>query len=120
MNKTTTVEHNSSHRRKLWEYFTFSTDHKVIGIQYLATSFLFFFIGGAFAEVVRTELATPDPDFVTPEVYNQMFTLHGTIMIFLWIVGSMLEMGVEVMMTSTSARKARTKEPLRKESRRVP
>ena len=86
MNTTTTVEHNSSHRRKLWEYFTFNTDHKVIGIQYLATSFLFYFIGGAFAEVVRTELATPEPDFVTPEVYNQMFTLHGTIMIFLWIV----------------------------------
>ena len=86
MNTTTSIEKPSTHRRKLWEYFTFSTDHKVIGIQYLATSFLFYFIGGAFAEVVRTELATPDPDFVTPEVYNQMFTLHGTIMIFLWIV----------------------------------
>ena len=77
---------DNTHRRKWWEYFTFSTDHKVIGLQYLTTSFLFYFIGGAFAEVVRTELATPDPDFVTPEVYNQMFTLHGTIMIFLWIV----------------------------------
>jgi len=73
-------------RRKWTDYFTFCTDHKVIGIQYLVTSFVFFFIGGSFAEVMRTELATPDPDFVSPELYNQLMTLHGTIMIFLWIV----------------------------------
>ena len=72
--------------RKWTDYFTFCTDHKVIGIQYLVTSFLFFFIGGSFAEVMRTELATPDPDIVSPELYNQLMTLHGTIMIFLWIV----------------------------------
>ena len=73
-------------RRKWQDYFTFNTDHKVIGIQYLVTAFLFYFIGGALAEVVRTELATPAPDLVTPEVYNQMFTMHGTIMLFLWII----------------------------------
>jgi len=84
---TNSVSENTHHKeRKLIDYFTFNTDHKVIGIQYLVTSFLFYFIGGAFAEVVRTELATPDPDFVSPELYNQIFTLHGTIMIFLWIV----------------------------------
>ena len=84
---TTTVSENHPHKeRKLIDYFTFNTDHKVIGIQYLVTSFLFYFIGGAFAEIVRTELATPDPDIVSPEMYNQLFTLHGTIMIFLWIV----------------------------------
>lgn len=77
----------STHPERKWtDYFTFCTDHKVIGIQYLVTSFLFYFIGGAFAEVMRTELATPDPDFVSPELYNQLLTLHGTIMIFLWIV----------------------------------
>lgn len=83
MSTSTVSEHP---QRKWQDYFTFSTDHKVIGIQYLVTSFLFYFIGGAFAEVVRTELATPDPDFVSPELYNQLFTVHGTIMIFLWIV----------------------------------
>ncbi|WP_069791626.1 cytochrome c oxidase subunit I [Cyanobacterium sp. IPPAS B-1200] len=84
---TNSISENTHHKeRKLIDYFTFNTDHKVIGIQYLVTSFLFYFIGGAFAEVVRTELATPDPDFVSPELYNQIFTLHGTIMIFLWIV----------------------------------
>ncbi|MFM1843327.1 MAG: Cytochrome c oxidase polypeptide [Cyanobacteriota bacterium] len=73
-------------QRKWTDYFTFCVDHKVIGIQYLVSSFVFFFVGGAFAEVMRTELATPDPDVVPPEMYNQLMTLHGTIMIFLWIV----------------------------------
>ena len=72
--------------RKWTHFFTFSTDHKVIGIQYLVTSFLFYLIGGALATVIRTELATPAPDFITPETYNGVLTLHGTIMLFLWIV----------------------------------
>ena len=73
--------------KRTWtDYFTFNTDHKVIGIQYLVTSFIFYLIGGALAAAVRTELATPESDFVSPEVYNQLFTVHGTVMIFLWIV----------------------------------
>jgi cytochrome c oxidase subunit 1 len=68
------------------DFFGFSTDHKVIGIQYLVTSFVFYCIGGVMADLVRTELRTPEVDFVTPEVYNSLFTLHATIMIFLWIV----------------------------------
>ncbi|MBD2447706.1 cytochrome c oxidase subunit I [Nostoc sp. FACHB-152] len=72
--------------RKWQDYFSFNTDHKVIGIQYLVTSFIFYCIGGVLADLVRTELRTPEVDFVTPEVYNSLFTLHATIMIFLWIV----------------------------------
>lgn len=68
------------------EYFGFSTDHKVIGIQYLVTSFVFYLIGGVLAELVRTELATPEVDFVSRETYNALFTIHATIMIFLWII----------------------------------
>jgi cytochrome c oxidase subunit 1 len=68
------------------EYFSFSTDHKVIGIQYLVTTFLFYLVGGVLATAVRTELATPEVDFVSREVYNSLFTVHATIMIFLWIV----------------------------------
>ena len=82
----TTLVHTETKERKWQDYFTFNTDHKVIGIQYLMTSFFFYLIGGAMAEIVRTELATPDPDFISPQLYNQMFTMHGTIMIFLWIV----------------------------------
>ena len=72
--------------RKWRDFFGFNTDHKVIGIQYLVTSFIFYCIGGVMADLVRTELRTPEVDFVTPEVYNSLFTLHATIMIFLWIV----------------------------------
>jgi cytochrome c oxidase subunit I len=68
------------------EYFGFSTDHKVIGIQYLVTGFTFYLIGGVLAELVRTELATPASDFVSRETYNALFTIHATIMIFLWII----------------------------------
>ncbi|MCM1983557.1 cytochrome c oxidase subunit I [Lyngbya confervoides] len=71
------------------QYFSFSTDHKVIGIQYLVTSFVFYLIGGALAELVRTELATPASDFVSRELYNQLFTMHATVMIFLWIIPSL-------------------------------
>ena len=78
--------HHHPEKWEWWQYFTFNTDHKVIAIQYFVSSFLFYFIGGALAEVVRTELATPDPDFIQPEVYNQVFTMHGTIMLFLWII----------------------------------
>jgi cytochrome c oxidase subunit I len=75
------------HQERKWtDYFTFNTDHKVIGIQYLVTAFFFYFIGGLMAEVMRTELATPDPDLIQPQFYNQLMTMHGTIMIFLWVV----------------------------------
>ncbi|MEM8674306.1 MAG: cytochrome c oxidase subunit I [Cyanobacteria bacterium P01_G01_bin.67] len=79
-------EQNEHPQRKWYEYFGFSTDHKVIGIQYLVTAFFFYLIGGALAEVMRTELATPDPDFIQPEFYNQAMTMHGSIMLFLWII----------------------------------
>jgi cytochrome c oxidase subunit 1 len=75
-----------THASNWREYFSFSTDHKVIGIQYLVTSFVFYLIGGVLAELVRTELATPEVDFVSRETYNALFTIHATIMIFLWII----------------------------------
>lgn len=79
--------HGSEPAQRNWrDYFSFNTDHKVIGIQYLVTTFIFYLIGGVLATAVRTELATPDSDFVDPQVYNSLFTVHATIMIFLWIV----------------------------------
>lgn len=79
-------DHHPGPERKWKDYFTFNTDHKVIGIQYLVTAFFFFAVGGIMADLMRTELRTPAPDFLSPELYNQLMTLHGTIMIFLWIV----------------------------------
>ncbi|PSB13098.1 cytochrome c oxidase subunit I [filamentous cyanobacterium CCP2] len=72
------------------EYFSFSTDHKVIGIQYLVTSFIFFLIGGLFAMVIRAELITPEANLIDRTLYNSMFTMHGTVMIFLWIFPSLV------------------------------
>ncbi len=66
-------------------YFWFSVDHKVIGIQYFWTSFAFFFFGGFMALLVRWELAQPGLYFTTGQ-YNQYFTMHGTIMIFFFII----------------------------------
>jgi cytochrome c oxidase subunit I len=63
-----------------------STDHKVIGISYIVTSFVFFLIGGGLAEVIRAELYSPGSQIVSPSQYNQVFTMHGSIMIYLFIV----------------------------------
>ena len=67
-------------------YLSFSVDHKVIGIQYLVCGFAFYLVGGAMAGAIRTELLSPVSDFMPRDVYNQILTLHGTVMIFLWIV----------------------------------
>lgn len=67
-------------------YFTWNTDHKVIGIQYLVTTFFFFIIGGALAMVVRTELGQPGTDLLNGVEYNRFLTNHGSVMIFLWII----------------------------------
>ncbi len=58
-----------------------TTDHKQIGIMYLVTSFAFFMVGGAMAMLIRTELARPGQQFLSQEQYNQLFTMHGTIML---------------------------------------
>jgi cytochrome c oxidase subunit 1 len=71
-------------------FFSFSTDHKVIGIQYLVTSFFFFLIGGIFAMIIRGELITPEADLLDRAVYNAMFTMHGTVMLFLWTFPSLV------------------------------
>ncbi len=65
--------------------FITSTDHKQIGLNYIVTSIIAFVVAGAMAEVIRTQLIVPDNHFVTPNVYNQMFTMHGTIMLFVFV-----------------------------------
>ncbi|MBU2664983.1 cytochrome c oxidase subunit I [Actinoplanes bogorensis] len=61
-----------------------TTDAKQIGIMYLATAFGFFLIGGLMALLMRAELARPGMQFLSPEQYNQLFTMHGTIMLLLF------------------------------------
>ncbi|MEV5082249.1 cbb3-type cytochrome c oxidase subunit I, partial [Streptomyces sp. NPDC056159] len=61
-----------------------TTDHKTIGSLYLITSFTFFLIGGIMALLMRAELARPGLQILTNEQFNQMFTMHGTIMLLMF------------------------------------
>ena len=93
MATTTLTPAASAYRTGLYEWLT-TTDHKRIGILYIVNSFIFFFIGGLFALGVRTELAQPGLQFVHDELlYNQLFTMHGTVMIFLFIIPMLVGFG---------------------------
>jgi cytochrome c oxidase subunit I len=65
--------------------FLTSTDHKRIGISYMVTAYGFFMLGGALAEVIRAELFSPGNQVVSQGRYNEMFTMHGSIMLFLFL-----------------------------------
>ncbi len=65
--------------------FVTSTDHKRIGISYMATAFAFYLLGGALAVVIRSELYEPGQQVVSQGRYNEMFTMHGSIMLFLFL-----------------------------------
>ncbi|HVP44029.1 MAG TPA: cytochrome c oxidase subunit I [Terriglobales bacterium] len=65
-----------------------TTDHKRIGLLYLMAITFFFFIGGAFATVIRLELITPAGDLLTSDTYNKMFTMHGIMMVFFFLIPS--------------------------------
>ena len=71
---------------KGWVSWVTTTDHKRIGILYLVTTFVFFLMGGVEALLMRVQLGAPDNTFLTPSTYNALFTLHGTTMIFLFVV----------------------------------
>lgn len=74
-------------RPALSEYLRWSVDHKIIGVQYGITALFFFIIGGTLAMAIRWELLTPALDLmVSGAAYNSLFTMHGTIMIFLFII----------------------------------
>src|SRR5918992_2786956 len=85
--RPTRPEDHSSHGAHSWrDYFRVNTDHKVIGIQYVVTSFFFMLVGGLLAMLVRAELAAPGSQFVDPNTYNGLFSVHASLMIFLFII----------------------------------
>src|SRR5207249_1246629 len=69
----------------LWSWIT-TVDHKRIGALYGVTAFIFFLIGGLEAVMIRLQLARPGNTLVSPDFYNQLFTMHGTTMIFLAVM----------------------------------
>ena len=74
-----------------------TTDHKLIGHMYLITSFAFFLVGGVMALLIRAELAKPGLQIVNEEVYNQLFTMHGTIMLLLFATPLFVGFANEIM-----------------------
>jgi cytochrome c oxidase subunit 1 len=65
-----------------------TTDHKRIGLLYLASITVMFLLGGIFALLIRLELLTPGPDLVSSDTYNKLFTMHGIVMIFFFLIPS--------------------------------
>jgi cytochrome c oxidase subunit 1 len=83
----------AGYRGGLYEWLT-TTDHKKIGIMYVISSFSFFFIAGLMALAVRAELAAPGIQLLTDEhLYNQLFTMHASLMIFLFIIPMLAGLG---------------------------
>ena len=72
----------------LWSWLS-SVDHKRIAVLYAISITLFFFIGGAAATLIRLELVTPTGDVVSAETYNKLFTMHGVIMVWFFLIPSM-------------------------------
>ncbi|MEA2142495.1 MAG: cytochrome c oxidase subunit [Solirubrobacteraceae bacterium] len=85
--RPTRPEDHSSHGAHSWkDYFRVNTDHKVIGIQYIVNSIFFLFVGGLLAMVIRAELAQPGMQFVDSNVYNGLFSVHASLLIFLFVI----------------------------------
>jgi len=96
----TVREHHEHHELSFLRKYIFSTDHKVIGIQFMFTGLFFFLIGGLMAMAIRWQLAWPwtkmpviggilfpnTGEAITPEFYTMLFTMHGTLMIFFVII----------------------------------
>jgi cytochrome c oxidase subunit 1 len=76
---------NVSHTVRSW---LLTLDHKRIGLLYLFAISIFFLIGGIYASLIRLELVTPQGDLMTAETYNRVFTMHGVIMIFFFLIPS--------------------------------
>src|SRR5690242_14254008 len=95
-------------RRRLSETYIgewiMTTDHKKIGIMYIVTAFFFFLAGGVEALLIRTQLAVPNGKVLSPEVYNQIFTMHGTTMIFLFVMPILTGFGNYIVPLMVGAR----------------
>src|SRR4051812_24789311 len=87
------VAHEVRREPRGWTSWITTTDHKRIGIMYLVLTFGFFILGGIEALMIRLQLGSPENTLLTPQTYNELFTVHGTTMIFLFVVPIMAGFG---------------------------
>ncbi|HEY6659684.1 MAG TPA: cytochrome c oxidase subunit I [Pyrinomonadaceae bacterium] len=97
------LERTWARPRGLGGWFT-DTDHKAIALRYIVTAFIFFVLGGIEAALMRIQLARPENHFLSPDRYNQIFTVHGTTMMFLFAVPIMTAMGIYLVPLMIGAR----------------
>src|SRR5215212_1623948 len=97
------LERTWARPRGLWGWFT-DTDHKAIAKRYIVTAFVFFLLGGIEAALMRIQLAFPESHFLNPDRYNQIFTVHGTTMMFLFAVPIMTAFGLYFVPLMVGAR----------------
>ncbi len=81
-----------------------AVNHSVIGKRFMLTALVFFAIGGILAMLIRAQLATPNAAFVGPELYNQLFTMHGTVMMFLFAIPMLEGLGIYLLPKMLGAR----------------
>jgi cytochrome c oxidase subunit 1 len=92
--RPTRPDDHSSHGAHSWrDYFRVNTDHKVIGVQYVVTTVVFFCIGGLLAMLFRAELAQPGDQFFTPQTFNVLISDHAALMIFLFVIPAFAGLG---------------------------
>ena len=92
--RPTRPEDHSGHGAHSWkDYFRVNTDHKVIGIQYLVTTIFFFVAAGLMAMFMRAELARPGMQYVDTNTFNGLFSVHASLMIFLFIIPAFAGLG---------------------------
>jgi cytochrome c oxidase subunit I len=87
------VAHDVERPRTGWTSWVTTTDHKRIGIMYLVLTFVFFLLGGTEALLMRLQLSQADNTLLDPQTYNQLLTMHGTTMVFLFVVPVMAGFG---------------------------
>jgi cytochrome c oxidase subunit 1 len=83
---TTTLVRRKSLGETYFGEWLVTTDHKKIGLMYIALGFFFFLVGGMEALLIRAQLAVPEGKVLDPQTYNEIFTMHGTTMIFLFVI----------------------------------
>jgi cytochrome c oxidase subunit 1 len=92
--RPTRPEDHSGHGARSWkDYFRVNTDHKVIGIQYVVTTIFFFVAAGLMAMFMRAELARPGMQYVDTNTFNGLFSVHASLMIFLFIIPAFAGLG---------------------------